>query len=394
MSDTESDDTIQRKQIDKKNKRKSTESESDSDFAVGTFDKYNEVVIKKKGKRPTLEKDSDSEDAVCAKKKRKRNKSEDNMIVNYEPEVEAKVEVKAKTNDKKAINSRMSPRNLKRVLYSLTTLQKKRIESIADHTGAKKIFFCKKSVVKAHPISIVEIYSESDEESTPVVKKEKIKMVLIEKDPKKKDKLIVEDSKITKNDSRKKVKIVVTKDQDEELIDEEERQDFNSKKFQVDFNSKHRGIAKEHKDVDTHGGYNGSEVEYGKNTNSWVDNGKSIFDEITVHGGNNGSEVDYKKNTDIWVNNGKSIVPFNDSYFVNSDSSLLETKSDENNTQSVDMQFDEINVQDEVGKTIGDSKESHCHKGNINEYLGFNFLSSGLEDIEYLIPGFEKGRFK
>ncbi|GJS31576.1 hypothetical protein Tco_0492196 [Tanacetum coccineum] len=94
------------------------------------------------------------------------------------------------------------------------------IVSIADYT-------------EGHPISIVEIYSETDKESTPVVKKEKIKMVLIEKGLKKKGKLIVEDSEITKNDSRKKVKIVVTKDQDKELIDEEEREDFNSKKFQV-----------------------------------------------------------------------------------------------------------------------------------------------------------------
>ncbi|GKF09647.1 hypothetical protein Tco_0043871, partial [Tanacetum coccineum] len=88
--DTESDDTIQRKvskkkatkkapvkKIDKKASRqekqaKSTESESDSDFAVGTFVKYNEVEIKKKEKRPAVQKDSDCEDAVCAKKEEKR----------------------------------------------------------------------------------------------------------------------------------------------------------------------------------------------------------------------------------------------------------------------------------------------------------------------------------
>ncbi|GKB87784.1 hypothetical protein Tco_0960056 [Tanacetum coccineum] len=105
MSDSESDDIIQRKELnkkatkkatvkknqaDKKNKRKSTESESDSDFAVGTFDNYNEVE-----------------------------------------QAEAKVvEVKSKTNDKKAINSRMSPRNLKRVLDSLTTSQQKRLKQM------------------------------------------------------------------------------------------------------------------------------------------------------------------------------------------------------------------------------------------------------------------------
>ncbi|GJT35875.1 hypothetical protein Tco_0926294 [Tanacetum coccineum] len=144
MSDTESDDTIQikvskkkatkkalvkkidKKQADNKNKQKSTESESDSDFAVGTFVKYNEVEIKKKGKRPTVQKDSDCEDAVCTKKKRKGNKREDNMIVNCEPEEDAKVEVKAKTNDKKAINSRMSTtRNfVKGFLYSTKLLYK------------------------------------------------------------------------------------------------------------------------------------------------------------------------------------------------------------------------------------------------------------------------------
>ncbi|GJY85503.1 hypothetical protein Tco_0499529 [Tanacetum coccineum] len=103
MSDTESDDIIQRKesknkatknarvkkQADKKKKRKSTESESDSDFEVGTFDKYNRVESKKKGKRPAVEKNSDSEDALCAKKKRKGNKQEYNMIVAYKAEAEA-----------------------------------------------------------------------------------------------------------------------------------------------------------------------------------------------------------------------------------------------------------------------------------------------------------------
>ncbi|GKB41561.1 hypothetical protein Tco_0886503 [Tanacetum coccineum] len=92
--------------------------------SIGTFDGYNEVESKKKGKRHAVEKDSDSKDRVCAKKKRKGNKPEDNMIVACQQEAEAKVvEVKAKTNDRKAINARMSPRNLKRVLDSLTTLQ-------------------------------------------------------------------------------------------------------------------------------------------------------------------------------------------------------------------------------------------------------------------------------
>ncbi|GKB58830.1 hypothetical protein Tco_0915016 [Tanacetum coccineum] len=62
----------------------------DSDFEVGTFDKYNRVESKKKGKRLAVEKNSDSEDAVCAKKKRKGNK-QDNMMVPYKAEAKAKV---------------------------------------------------------------------------------------------------------------------------------------------------------------------------------------------------------------------------------------------------------------------------------------------------------------
>ncbi|GKD75740.1 hypothetical protein Tco_1334022 [Tanacetum coccineum] len=114
-----------------KNKQKSTESESDSDFEVGTFNKYNRVESKKKRKRPAIEKNSNSKDAVCAKKKRKGNKEEDNMMVEYKVEAEAKVvEVKSKTNDRKTLNSRISPRNLKRVLDSLITAQQKRLKQM------------------------------------------------------------------------------------------------------------------------------------------------------------------------------------------------------------------------------------------------------------------------
>ncbi|GKB65392.1 hypothetical protein Tco_0921578 [Tanacetum coccineum] len=149
FDDTESDDIIQRKeskkkatkrlllkrlikkQAEKKNKQKSTESESDSDFEVGTFDKYNRVESKKKGKRPAVEKNSDSEDAVCVKKKRKGNKQEDNMMVAYKAEAEGKViEVKLKINDRKTLHSRMSPKNLKRVLDSQTTAQQKRLKQM------------------------------------------------------------------------------------------------------------------------------------------------------------------------------------------------------------------------------------------------------------------------
>ncbi|GJW48117.1 hypothetical protein Tco_0079763, partial [Tanacetum coccineum] len=77
-------------------------------------------------------------------------------------------------------------------------------------------------------------------------------------------------------------------------------------------------------------------------------------------------------------------------YLKKKNSSLLETQSDENNTQSVDMHFDEITVQDDVDRKIDESKKIQCDKGYINEDFGFNFLSTGLEEIEYLIPGFEK----
>nr|GEW17794.1 ulp1 protease family, C-terminal catalytic domain-containing protein [Tanacetum cinerariifolium] len=53
------------------------------------------------------------------------------MLVAYKPDEEAKVvELNSKTNDRKAINSRRSPRNLKRVLDSLNTLQQKRLKQI------------------------------------------------------------------------------------------------------------------------------------------------------------------------------------------------------------------------------------------------------------------------
>ncbi|GJT67812.1 hypothetical protein Tco_1019292 [Tanacetum coccineum] len=203
------------------------------------------------------------------------------------------------------------------------------IESIADHTGAKKKIFGKKSVVEPHPISIdeyndsesdseytriikktkvkrttveeesnliwiqhklkekkgkmivIEIYSETDEESSPVEKKEKIKMVLTKKYLKKKGKLVVEDSKITKKDLRKKGKMVVPIDEDEELTNEDDREYFKSKKFQ----------------------------------------------------------------------------------------------------------FDEITAQDDVDKKTGERKKIQCDKGYINEDLVFNFLSTGLEEIEYLMLG-------
>ncbi|GKB96295.1 hypothetical protein Tco_0982432 [Tanacetum coccineum] len=53
------------------------------------------------------------------------------MMVAYKAEAEAKVvEVKSKTNERKTLNSRMSPRNLKRVLDSLTTAQQKRLKQM------------------------------------------------------------------------------------------------------------------------------------------------------------------------------------------------------------------------------------------------------------------------
>ncbi|GJZ48617.1 hypothetical protein Tco_0602449 [Tanacetum coccineum] len=126
-------------------KRKSTESESDSDFEVGTFDKYNRVECKKKGKRPAVEKNSDSEDELCAKKKRKGNKQEYNMIVAYKAEAEATdVDAKSKKNDRKTLSSRNSPRNLKRVLESLTTTQQKHLKEMGfvDFEGNLIFIMC------------------------------------------------------------------------------------------------------------------------------------------------------------------------------------------------------------------------------------------------------------
>nr|GEV99886.1 hypothetical protein [Tanacetum cinerariifolium] len=205
---------------------------------------------------------------------------------------------------------------------------------------------------------VVEIYSGTDEESTPVVKKEKIKKVLIEKVLKKKGKLIVEDSKITKNDSRKKVKIVFTKDQDEKLIDEEEREDLNSKKFQVLKNSLIQNFTKDSSLLEPQSDENDTksvdmqfdeitvqdevdkktrekEIEYlilrfkkdhTNNKRKKLDGGSAKdYKDVDTHGGNNGSKVYYEKDTDIWVDNGKSLIPFDDLYFLNSDSSLLPT---------------------------------------------------------------------
>nr|GFC04512.1 hypothetical protein [Tanacetum cinerariifolium] len=75
---------------------------------------------------------------------------------------------------------------------------------------------------KKGKIIVIEIYFKTDKESSPVEKKEKIKMVLTEKYLKKKGKLIVKGSKITKKDSRKKVKMVIPIDEDGELTDEED----------------------------------------------------------------------------------------------------------------------------------------------------------------------------
>ncbi|GKC71018.1 hypothetical protein Tco_1116901, partial [Tanacetum coccineum] len=268
------------------------------------------------------------------------------------------------------------------------------IESIADHTGAKKKIFGKKSVVEPHLISIDE-YNDSDSEYTRIIKKtkvkrttisvaskrknmgktmtdvkkknkkfddveesksdistvekkEKIKMVLSEKYLKKKGKLVAKESKITKKDLKKKGKMVLPIDEDEELTDEDDREYLNSKKFRL-FSSALKSIL----------------------------NADSID-----------AKVDFKSKDgvtedDIWVDNGKSIVPFDDFYIMNSDSLLLETQSGENNTQSVDMQFDEITVQDDADKKMVKERRFNVIKQLEND-IGVETSNTGIELVNDL----------
>ncbi|GKD59581.1 hypothetical protein Tco_1297090 [Tanacetum coccineum] len=278
------------------------------------------------------------------------------------------------------------------------------IESIADHTGAKKKFFGKKSVVEPHPISFNEYNdSESDSEYRRIIKKTKVKRTTIEDESvaskrkkmgktmtdvknknkkfddvesdmdstqvkrkkkylKKKGKLVAEDSKITKKDLRKKGKMVVPIDEDEELTDEDDREYFKSKKFQVLKNILIQNLQKgnllldeiDHK-LDQASVLNPEDDQLKK----IIKKRNNLFYKSYIGGKKDSidAKVDFKSKDgvtedDIWVDNGKSIVPFDDFYILNSDSSLLETQSDENNTQSVDMQFDEITVQDDADKKM------------------------------------------
>nr|GEY54542.1 hypothetical protein [Tanacetum cinerariifolium] len=186
------------------------------------------------------------------------------------------------------------------------------IESIADHTGARRNFFgknrrrifsikkkkygenndwCKKKEKKFDDVEesesdmdstqvqrkkgkiiVIEIYFKTDKESSPVEKKEKIKMVLTEKYLKKKE------------NKGKKLEVFIEEKGKEEKTDE---------------------------DV--------PDIKKGRSTST----------------------------------------PIN--------SSLRETQLDENNTQSMDMQFDEITVQDDVDKKTSKSKKIQCDKDYINE---------------------------
>ncbi|GKC56043.1 hypothetical protein Tco_1083641, partial [Tanacetum coccineum] len=271
------------------------------------------------------------------------------------------------------------------------------IEYIADHTRAKNKFFGKKSVVEPHPISIdeyndlesdskytriikktkvkrtveeesvaskrknmgktmtdkkngkmivIEIYSESDEESSPVEKKEKIKMVLTEKYLKKKCKLVVEYSKLTKKDLRQKGKMVVPIDEDEELSDEDNREYFKSKKT-----SDQASVLNPEDDQLKKIIKKRNNLFFKSYIGGKKDDRYSIDAKVDFKSKDRGSE------DDIWVDNGN---------------------------------FDEITVQDDVDKKTSEIKKIQCDKGYINEDLGFNFLSTGLEEIEYLIPRFEK----
>ncbi|GKC81381.1 hypothetical protein Tco_1137098 [Tanacetum coccineum] len=180
-----------------------------------------EVFIEEKGKESEAEKDAPNI-------KKGRSTSTSISIVSIADHTEGHPISIGEYNDSESDTE--YTRIIKKMKVKRTTVKEESLASKRKNIG-KTVADVKEKNKKFH--DVVEIYSETDKESTPVVKKEKIKMVLIEKDLKKKGKLIVEDSEITKNDSRKKVKIVVTKDQDEKLIDEEEREDFNSKKFQV-----------------------------------------------------------------------------------------------------------------------------------------------------------------
>ncbi|GJT52388.1 hypothetical protein Tco_0978545 [Tanacetum coccineum] len=307
-----------------------------------------------------------------------------------------KTKVKRTTVEEESVESKR--KNIGKTMTDVKKKNKKfddveESESDMDSTQVKR-----KNMGK---MIFIKIYSKTDEESCPVEKKEKIKMVLTEKYLKKKGKLVAEDSKITKKDLRKKGKMVVPIDEDEELTNEDDREYFKSKKFQ---NSLIQSLSKgnmllneiDHK-LDKASVLNPKDDQLKK----IIKKRNNLFFKSYIGGKKDDrysidAKVDFKSKDggsedDIWVDNGKSIVPFDDSYLLNSDSSLLETQSDENNTQSVDMQFDEITVQDDVDKKTGERKKIQCDKGYINEDLGFNFLSTGLEEIEYLIPGYEKG---
>ncbi|GJU76662.1 ulp1 protease family, C-terminal catalytic domain-containing protein [Tanacetum coccineum] len=241
------------------------------------------------------------------------------------------------------------------------------IEGIADHTGAKKNFFGKKTDVEPHPISIDE-YNDSkfDSEYTRIIKKTKVKRTTVE-----------EESVASKRKNMEKTMTDV-KNKNKKFDDvEESESDMDS--TQVLKNSLIQNLSKENLLLD--------EIDHKLDQASVLnpeDDQYNIDAKVDFKSKDGGSE------DDIWVDNGKSIVPFDDSYLLNSDSSLLETQADENDTQNVDMQFDEITIQDDVDKKTSESKKIQCDKGYINEDLGFNFLSTGLEEIEYLIPQFEK----
>ncbi|GJY03137.1 hypothetical protein Tco_0361289 [Tanacetum coccineum] len=305
--------------------------------------KRHEVFIEEKGKESGAEKDAPNI-------KKGRSTSTSISIVSIDDHTEGHPISIGEYNDSKSGKMVTDVKEKNKKFHDV-----KETDSDTDSTQVKR---------KNGKKIVVEIYYETDEESTPVVKKEKIKMVLIEKDLKKKGKLLLDeiDHKLDKASV-----LYLEDDQLKKIVKKRNNLFFKAYIGGKDYRDSVDGKVDNGKSIapfdDSYLLNSDSsllETQSDENDTQSVD---MHFDEITVqdevnkkpmkdhtnnkrkkldgattkdykdvdtHGGNNRSEVDYEKNTDIWVDNGKSIVPFDDSYFLNSNSSLLETQSDEN----------------------------------------------------------------
>ncbi|GKD44692.1 hypothetical protein Tco_1269337 [Tanacetum coccineum] len=133
MSDHEEDNTNSNKELPKKTRKKVASKnvvEQNVEMEKSISDtELDDIIQRKESKKKATKKAPVKK--IDKKSKRKGNKQEDNMMVAYKLEAEAKVvEVKSKTNDRKTLNLRMSPRYLKRVLDSLTTAQHKHLKQM------------------------------------------------------------------------------------------------------------------------------------------------------------------------------------------------------------------------------------------------------------------------